>query len=276
MTKWIGRTIKALVARAVLASALAAAHLAPAAAQPSDNFFQVVFDVTPQAEPGFEQAFGYAVFIRYDGKQILFDTGADPDVLAKNLARAGVNLKDLDAVAVSHRDMDHAGGLSLIRKARPDLKVIVPKGDTLDGGPVAPLSDHVRLSPNVHLIRTHVDKPAMGITDELSLVITTQKGPYLITACSHTGLPRIVDKAIEVTGQDVFFQTGGTMYKFRSMENTKSVARHLKKRKVAQVSPGHCGVDHGAMQLLKESWGDGYVASKLGERVVLPPPAAGG
>ncbi len=273
MATAIGRTILILVCVGFLAGQFAPALRAE---ERTDDFFQVVFDVTPKAAPGFEQAFGYAVFIRYDGKQILFDTGANPDVLAKNLKRAGIALEDLDVVAVSHRDNDHAGGLPLIRKARPDLKVIVPEGDTLDGGPVAPLADHMALSANVHLIRTHVDKPAMGITDELSLVITTQKGPYLITACSHTGLPTILDKAIEVAGQDIFFQTGGTMYKFRSMENTKSVVKHLKKRKLAQVSPGHCGIDHGAMQLLEESWGEGYVASKLGERVTLPPPPSAG
>ena len=277
MVRWTNQLTKHGLRCAIAASlGLAVAAITPARAEDRtpEDFFQVVFDMTPLSAPGFAQGFGYAVVVRYDSQTVLFDTGADPEVLAKNLKTAGVALAEIDAVVVSHRDHDHAGGLSLIRKTRPDLKVISAPGDRLDGGPVAPLDDHVKLSPNVHLIRTHVDKPAMGITDELSLIVTTAKSPYLFTACSHTGLPRIVDKAMAVTNDEIFFQTGGTMYKFRSKENTKRVAAHLKKRKVAQVSPGHCGIDHGAMQLLEDSWGENYVASKLGARIAMPPPPA--
>jgi 7,8-dihydropterin-6-yl-methyl-4-(beta-D-ribofuranosyl)aminobenzene 5'-phosphate synthase len=41
---------------------------------------------------------GYAAFVEYGGKRILFGTGNNPDILAQNAKAKGVNLTKLDFV----------------------------------------------------------------------------------------------------------------------------------------------------------------------------------
>lgn len=58
---------------------------------------------------------GLCLFIETGGKRILFDTGCS-DAFIKNAALMGVDLTELDAVAISHGHYDHTWGLgSLIR-----------------------------------------------------------------------------------------------------------------------------------------------------------------
>ena len=79
----------------------------PGNAEQADNYFQVIYDITPKSEEGYKPDFGYAVFIRYGGKQVLFDTGTDPKIFAENAKKAGIDLEALDAVVVSHNHHDH-------------------------------------------------------------------------------------------------------------------------------------------------------------------------
>jgi len=244
----------------------------PVAAEQTDNFFQVIYDVTPKAEEGYKPDFGYAVFIRYGGKQILFDTGTDPKIFAANAKKAGIDLEALDAVIVSHNHHDHIGGLGVIRGAQPNLKIFAPPEQDFDGGPLQRLNGSIEIAPNLFVISTHNDKATFGVKDELSVLIKTDEGPYLITGCSHTGLPTIIDKATEIAGRDLFFYTGGSGLKFRKPGDAKPEAQAVKSRKVAHASPGHCSVDHNALQTYQETFEGDYVASKLGERVALTPP----
>ena len=258
-----------------LVAILAVLSAGPAWAETEpENYFQVVYDVTPQETPGFKPAFGYAVFVKYEGKTLLFDTGWEADILAANLKHAGIDLAKVDAVAISHNHPDHAGGLSVVRKARPELAVYAPPGQSLDGGPVERIEDQLALGPNLILLRTHTETPTVGIGDELSLLIKTAEGPYLITACSHTSVATIVDKAMQIAGRDIFFYTGGARLMMRDAADSKSVAKDLQARRVAHVSPGHCSVDHGVAEIMQSAFPTGYMASKLGAKVALTPPGA--
>lgn len=238
------------------------------------NYFQVLFDVTASVEPGYRTGFGYAVFVQFEGKRLLFDTGADAATLAHNLEQAGIDPATLDAVAVSHNHFDHMGGLAYIRGARPDLTVFVPPGQEFDGGKTAAVTDSMALGENLYLLRTHTDTPTVGISDELSVLIRTAQGPYLVTACSHTSVKTIVDKASETAGDDVYYYTGGARLKSRGAGDAKAVAEELKARSVTHVAPGHCSVDHAVERVFKEAFPTGYIASRLGARVPLLAPGS--
>jgi len=70
---------------------------------------------------------GYAALVEISGKRILFDTGDDPEILAKNAKAKGVDLTKLDFVVLSHRHGDHIGGFPFIRSVNPRVKVYAPK-----------------------------------------------------------------------------------------------------------------------------------------------------
>lgn len=52
---------------------------------------------------------GLALYVEYDGRRILFDCGSGPNPL-HNAHRLGIDLKNLDAVVISHSHYDHAAG----------------------------------------------------------------------------------------------------------------------------------------------------------------------
>jgi 7,8-dihydropterin-6-yl-methyl-4-(beta-D-ribofuranosyl)aminobenzene 5'-phosphate synthase len=58
---------------------------------------------------------GIALLIEVDGKQILLDTGYS-DVFLRNAHIMGIDLRELDFLAISHGHDDHTGGLSSLLK----------------------------------------------------------------------------------------------------------------------------------------------------------------
>src|SRR5258708_20565712 len=70
---------------------------------------------------------GYAALVEINGKRILFDTGDDPAIFAKNVKAKGVDLTKLDFVVLSHRHGDHVTGVSYLLSANPKVKIYAPK-----------------------------------------------------------------------------------------------------------------------------------------------------
>ena len=70
---------------------------------------------------------GYAALVEINGKRILFDTGDDPAIFAKNVKAKGVDLTKLDFVVLSHRHGDHIGGISYLLSVNPKVKIYAPK-----------------------------------------------------------------------------------------------------------------------------------------------------
>lgn len=53
---------------------------------------------------------GFSAYIEVNGKAYLFDTGQS-GIVVKNAKNLGINLKELDAIILSHGHYDHTGGL---------------------------------------------------------------------------------------------------------------------------------------------------------------------
>ena len=82
---------------------------------------------------------GLAFWIETKNGTVLFDTGQTADVLSHNMSLLNLDVKDIDALAISHAHYDHTGGLeavlpeksSLIMYANED--VFRPKFSLRDG-----------------------------------------------------------------------------------------------------------------------------------------------
>lgn len=59
---------------------------------------------------------GLSLLVRYNGKRLLFDCGSGANTLA-NAHRLGIDLKNLDAVVLSHSHYDHAAGFRDLTEA---------------------------------------------------------------------------------------------------------------------------------------------------------------
>ena len=74
-----------------------------------------------------QKDWGYAAFVEYGGKRILFDTGNNPGILAQNAKAKAIDLSKLDFVVMSHRHGDHMGGLTYLLSVNPKVPIYAPK-----------------------------------------------------------------------------------------------------------------------------------------------------
>lgn len=239
--------------------------------QPDADFFQVIYDTTSPVDEAFVADLGYAVYVSFEGKKLLMDSGDDRDILANNLNAAGISLDDLDLAFITHSHFDHAGGLSYLLRTRPSLQIYVPQDGGFISEGLIEIEDYLQVTPNLFIIRTHNDQGSMNIQNELSMLITTAQGPYLFTACTHTGLFAILDKAESIAGQEIFRYVGGSGLMFSSDAKAVETADKLRASGVSQVSPAHCNAVGPVEAIFESKFEANYIPSRLGEEVSLEP-----
>jgi metal-dependent hydrolase (beta-lactamase superfamily II) len=74
-----------------------------------------------------------------------------------------------------------------------------------------------------------------------------------------------------VTGQNIFFHSGGTHLQNASEKKITATVEKLKALNVTQVSPSHCSAANRVQKTFKVVYGTNYIASRLGEKVPLEP-----
>ena len=134
-----------------------------------------------------------------DGKRILFDTGRSGRYFMRNMDILKVKADSVDAVVISHPSIDHIGGLNTFMTNRTvrvdiysvpevwDVKRTFGKLITDDnvGGIIRQdagkdwiqLTEHLYISPVVN-----------DDSKELALVLRTNQGPVVFSACAHAGI----------------------------------------------------------------------------------------
>src|SRR5580658_2673963 len=120
---WVVSCAAALLLFIEFAATISVAPMASAA--PGTAQITVLYDAFGRTST-MEKDWGYAAFIEYDGKRILFDTGNNPEILAQNAKAKGVDLTKLDFAVISHRHGDHMGGLTYLLKVNPTVKIYAP------------------------------------------------------------------------------------------------------------------------------------------------------
>ena len=62
---------------------------------------------------------GFAALVEADGRRLLFDTGANPDTVSRNLKALKIDISEVDEVILSHHHLDHTAGLITLRVEYP-------------------------------------------------------------------------------------------------------------------------------------------------------------
>lgn len=68
---------------------------------------------------------GLAFYIQAGDLKILYDTGQSSDVLLHNASLAGVSLRGLDCIVLSHGHYDHSGGLQKVLEMNKGVNLIL-------------------------------------------------------------------------------------------------------------------------------------------------------
>jgi len=300
--------MRSIVAIVVFLAGCAAATPAPSPARDATKQqITILYDAFGKPSQ-MEKDWGFAALIEYGGKRILFDTGDNPDILAKNAKARGVDLGSLDFAVLSHRHGDHMGGLDYLLSVNPRVKIYAPKenfgvyGFSLPGsfyrkdealpreqryydgsppqvmkfGSAWPKANFelvektTEIAPGIRLIATVSDKPTTLELRELSLAIDTPDGIILVVGCSHPGIDKIVEAAA-ADGRRIHLIAGGLHLVVAKDADIEGVVTALRdKYKVAYIAPGHC-TGEPTFAALERAFGRNYLYAGLGTELALGP-----
>ena len=286
-----------------IASLLALASLHAGAQQPAR--VTVLYDAFGPTST-LQKDWGFAALVEYGGRRILFDTGNDAAIFARNVSQLGVDLARLDGVVISHRHGDHTTGLEVLVAANPTVPIYAPQESAFfrsgapeeflvrepslpqpmryfDGqepsavrsGTPWPLANFqivtktTEIFPGFFVLTTRSDKPGTREMNELSLAIQTPKGLAVVVGCSHPGVENILAAAAQIN-KEIYTTIGGFHLVMMPREEIERVAGMLHDTlRLQRVAPGHCTSEPGFAAFMRK-FGDRFDEAGLGAILRLP------
>ena len=230
----------------------------------------VVYNNVPH-QSGLTTDWGFSCIIEGLGETILFDTGADGDLLLANMKRLGVKPETVDAVFLSHNHSDHTGGLSRFLKLNSRVGVYLPRNfPSAFERSIKNRGARVERvgGPKELLKRVHTTGEMGDSIKEQALILDTSKGLVIITGCAHPDVTLIVAAARKYLHKKVYLLMGGFHLLRKDKAAIRAIIRNLKSQGVEQVAPSHC-TGNKAIALFRKAWGDKFIEGGLGAVIEL-------
>jgi len=270
-------------------------------AQSSTGQITVLYDAFGKTST-LTKDWGFAALIEYGGKRILFDTGDDPAIFAKNAKAKAADLTKLDFVVLSHRHSDHVGGFSYLLSVNPQVKIYAPNdgfggifgsdrpsqfyrkddalpaemryyngappeiirlGTVFPGANIQLIDKTTEVAPGITLIALVSDAPGTKELKELSLAINTPDGIVLVVGCSHPGIETIVAEAAKINPHIHFVAGGFHLVVAQDAAIEKAAISLHDTYKVDYIAPGHC-TGEPTFAAMQRMFGDRYLYAGLG------------
>jgi 7,8-dihydropterin-6-yl-methyl-4-(beta-D-ribofuranosyl)aminobenzene 5'-phosphate synthase len=251
---------------------------------------------------------GVSYLVRADDLTILFDVGlnrkkASPSPLQSNMDALHVSRDEIDAIFISHRHVDHTGGMAA-QKARtftitpndpepPAVTAYVPEEMTHATAQVKVVTDPLEIAPGVHSIGPIARSIwLLGLTREQALAVNVAgKGIVLIIGCGHQSLERAIVRTQDlfdvplygvigglhfpVTGSRIGFGlqryigTGNPPWKQIGRADVQATVDYLARKdpQLVAISP-HDSCDW-AVDAFRQSFGDRYRDVVVGREIVV-------
>ncbi|MDO4501095.1 MAG: MBL fold metallo-hydrolase [Erysipelotrichaceae bacterium] len=210
-------------------------------------------------------------YIEEGGKKILFDTGYS-DVYIRNAKMMNIDLNGIDYLVLSHGHNDHTGGLryfkdlsktSLIahnevfeERVYEGLEVGSPVTlnelkvkEFVQGNELIKITDKLYFLGEIKR-RTDFENRPVGILkrfnkpdylkDDSALVYKSDKGLFIITGCSHSGICNIILDAKEKLKEDKVYGIIGGLHLLENNEQLARTIEFLQNENIEVLYPSHC------------------------------------
>lgn len=249
---------------------------------------------------------GLAVYVEYNGHQILLDTGST-GIFMDNASAMGIDMEQIEFGVLSHAHYDHADGMAAFfaknKKAKFYLRTQAAENcyGEKEGGlkyigihegylkqyrdRIAYVDGDYEIIPGVTLVphkTPHLDvrgkKAGMYVkrndktcvdcfAHEQSLVFETEKGLVILNSCSHGGADNIIREIAMTYPEKKIYALIGGLHLFRSSkEEVRELASEIEKTGIEKIYTGHCTGDE-AFDILKKALGDKVVQIYTGMEI---------
>ena len=217
---------------------------------------------------------GWGVSFLLDGK-ILFDTGEKGEWLLENMRSLEVDIKEIEAVVISHDHWDHWGGLWGLLQQKKGMPVYICPNFSREfkdkaakfNANLIEAGELTQILPNMfstgEIAGAYHDK----YMPEQAVVLKTRNGLTVITGCAHPGILKIAEKVkAKFPDEPIYFVLGG----FHLMESDKRaieiVAENFQKMGIIKAAPTHCSGDT-AEGIFKRYYEGNFVSIKAGQEI---------
>ncbi len=226
----------------------------------------VIYDNVP-FKTGLRTDWGFACLVEGVGETILFDAGRYDDIFMSNLSMLHIDPLQIDEMILSHDHPDHIGASLRLLDLQPGMTV------TLVRSFPAGFKSSVRKT-GAEVRETHQPGLLSGsclstgemhsfVKNEQGLVIATDGGTIVLTGCAHPDVVEIVDRARQITGQDVLLVAGGFHLMMDDEGSIRNKVRQLRKMGVRYAAPSYCTGSY-AMEIFAKEFSDGFIHSGVG------------
>ncbi len=216
---------------------------------------------------------GFSCLVEGLEEPVLSDGGGDSDTLLYNMRQLKIEPEEVDAVVLSHVHSDHVGGLSGLLEENNNIVVYLPQSfpESFKSGVRSAGAEVFEVSESAELLDGVYTTGELGNgTREQSLILVSGEGLIVITGCAHPGVVNIIRKAKAVTGEDrVYLVVGGFHLVGAATSCIQSIVGGFRQQAVQKVAPCHCSGDE-ARELFRQEYGEDYVESGVGVRIVVP------
>ncbi len=232
---------------------------------------------------------GVSYYIEDEGDKILFDVGYS-SVVVENAKKMNIDLNKVNKLVISHGHDDHTGGLSNFFKDKREVELIAHpdcfnyKEDATGlyiGSPLTreKLSNVCKLNlskqpiqvskniiylgeiptinefePRYSIGKCIIDDNKMDdtIVDDSAIVYKSDKGLFVITGCSHSGICNILEYAKKVCNDQRIYGVIGGFHLFDVNERLEKTITYLKENNIKLLYPCHCVSLKAKIEMAKE------------------------
>ncbi len=216
-------------------------------------------------------------YIEDGNDKILFDTGYS-DVFIKNAQKMNIDLDKVNKLVISHGHDDHTGGLKSFFKEKRNIELISHpesfnyKEDATGLYIGSPLSKEelkpickLNLSKTPIKISEHItylgeipssnnfeqrytigksiidgEKISDNIIEDSAIVYKCDKGLFIISGCSHSGICNIIEYAKKVCNDNKIYGVIGGFHLFENNDRLKNTIKYFKDNDIKLLYPCHC------------------------------------